>query len=83
MPRATGAAYLTLHGAASPHVALSQGLHHLYAVTSQGLRELVFSQGLSPDLCSYDGRTAMHCAAARKHLGALRFLLQARGRAMG
>ena len=41
-----------------------------------GLRELIFSQGLSPDLCSYDGRTAMHCAAAHKHLEALRFLVQ-------
>ena len=28
----------------------------------QGLQQLIFSQGLSPDLCSYDGRTAMHMA---------------------
>ena len=41
-----------------------------------GLQQLVLSQGISPDLCSYDGRTAMHCAAAGKHLSALRFLVQ-------
>ena len=41
-----------------------------------GLRELIFSQGLSADLCSYDGRTAMHCAAAGKSLDALRFLVE-------
>ena len=47
-----------------------------------GLRELIFTMGLSPDLGDYDGRTAMHLAASTGHLGLLRFLVEEAGAAV-
>ena len=73
------AAYLRSRGATKGLASKDEALLLCSAAEDgwiDGLRELLFSQGLSPDLCNYDGCTAMHAAASRRHAGVLQFLIE-------